>query len=139
MMVTGNMRVLKKLDGGMDTNGQAWGHYAAIANEEKVSEEERTSDFYILKTFGSLTEYIDRNLNMPRRVQVSGKLVMERYVKDVITKREVEIDGTTYEIDFTTQVETQRATIYAHFCEFLDKKRDKSEQSGEEKIVVVKK
>lgn len=144
MTTTGNMRILKKLDGGEDKNGQAWSHFAAISNEQVVGQDEkgetiRTSDFYIVKAFGSLAEYIDRNLNTPRRVQVSGRLEIEKYNRELAIKRDVTIGEDVYEIDFTTGVETARPVIYAYSCDFLDKKREKKEDEVVEETVVITK
>lgn len=140
MVATGTMRILKKVDGGEDKNGNAWAHFAAISCEEVV-DDVKTSDFYILKAFGNMAEYIERNLNGPRRATVSGELVVENYVKDVVMKKDVEIEGEVYEIEFTTQVEAQ--TTYIHnvsVCKFLDKKReDKEETPKEETLTVTKK
>ena len=142
MVATGTMRILKKLDGGEDKNGQAWAHFAAISCEETV-EEVKKSDFYVLKTFGSMAEYIERNLNGPRRAIVSGELVIEKYLKDVVMKREVKIEEDTYEIEFTTKVEAQSTYIQnVSVCKFLDKKKDKSEASDpteDETLTVTKK
>lgn len=138
VIATGNMRILKKLDGGKDSLGKAWAHFAAISCEETV-EEVQKNDFYILKTFGTMAEYIERNLNTPRRVLVSGELKLEKYFKDVLIKREVQIEKDTYEIDFTSSIETQRTSIYVNTCTFIDKKRDKKEEQQPEETVVVKK
>lgn len=138
VIATGNMRVLKKLDGGKDSLGKTWAHFAAISCEETV-EEVQKNDFYILKTFGSMAEYIERNLNAPRRVLVSGELKLEKYFREVPVKREVKIENDTYEIDFTSSIETQRTSIYVQSCTFIDKKRDKKEEQQPEETVVVKK
>lgn len=139
MIATGNMRILKKLDGGKDSLGKTWAHFAAISCEETV-EEVQKNDFYILKTFGTMAEYIERNLNTPRRVLVSGELKLEKYFREVPVKREVTIEKDTYEIDFTSSVETQRTSIYINTCTFIDKKRDKKEEVQQpEETVVVKK
>lgn len=139
MVATGTMRILKKLDGGEDKNGNAWAHFAAISCEETV-ENVQKNDFYVLKTFGTMAEYIERNLNMPRRAIISGELVVEKYMKDVAMKREVKIGKETYEIDFTTQVESQWTYIHnVSVCKFLDKKRDKKEEATTEETVVITK
>lgn len=140
MIATGNMRILKKLDGGKDTNGNTWAHFAAISCEETV-EEVQKNDFYILKSFGNTAEYIERNLNMPRRAMVSGELKLEKYFREVALKKEVNIEGDTYEIDFTTSVETQRTSIYVTSCTFLDRKREKKDDTvkSEDALTVTKK
>lgn len=137
MIATGNMRILKKLDGGKDVNGNSWAHFAAISCEETV-EEVQKNDFYILKSFGTLADYIERNLNTPRRVLVSGELKLEKYFREIPIKREVKIEKDIYEIDFTSSIETQRTSIYVHSCTFLDKKRDKKEEQPQETVVITK-
>lgn len=136
MIANGNMRILKKLDGGEDSNGKAWAHFAAISCEETV-EEVKKNDFYILKTFGSMAEYIDRNLNMARRAFVSGRIRLEKSNKDVAMRRKVKIGEDTYDIDFTSTVETQRTSIYVNECDFLDKKKEKKEETAPKEDVVV--
>jgi single-stranded DNA-binding protein len=138
MVANGNMRILKKLDGGEGTDGRPWAHFAAISCEE-TEEDVKKNDFYILKTFGSMAEYIDRNLNMPRRVFVSGRIRLEKYNKEVLTSRKVKIGEKNYDIDFTSSVETQRTSIYVDVCDFLDKKREKTEDSTpKEEVIVIK-
>lgn len=140
MIATGNMRILKKLDGGMGSDNQAWAHFAAISCEEYVNENEKKNDFYILKAFGSMAQYIERNLNEPRRAQIAGELRLEKYTKDLVIKKEVAIENDSYDISFNTQVETQRTTIHnVSMCKFFDKKRDKEVTAPKEEVVVVSK
>lgn len=140
MVATGNMRILKKLDGGMGSDNQAWAHFAAISCEEYVNETEKKNDFYILKAFGSMAQYIERNLNEPRRAQVTGELKIEKYKKDLVIKRDVNIGDDTYEISFNTQIETQRPIIHnVSMCKFFDKKREKEATDPKEDVLVVSK
>ena len=138
MIGTGNMRILKKLDGGKDANGVAWAHFAAITCEEYISETEKKSDFYILKAFGSMAEYITRNLNAPRRAQVVGTIRIEKYLKDLNIEREVQIGDETYKINLSTQVEAQRTVIHnVTVCDFLDKKKEVQELEKKEDLIQV--
>lgn len=140
MIGTGNMKILKKLDGGMGSDNQAWAHFAAISCEEYVGENEKKNDFYILKAFGSMAQYIERNLNEPRRAQIVGELKLEKYTKDLVIKKEVPIGNDSYDISFTTQVETQRAVVHnVSMCKFFDKKREKEMTNPKEDTVVITK
>lgn len=138
MIGTGNMRILKKLDGGKDVNKVSWAHFAAVTCEEYVSEGEKKSDFYILKAFGSMADYMSRNLNTPRRAQISGTIKVEKYLKDLPITREVKIGNDTYKIDFSTKIETQRTIIHnVTVCNFLDKKKETQELEKKEEVIQV--
>ena len=140
MIGTGSMRILKKLDGGKDVNGVSWAHFAAITCEEYLSESEKKSDFYILKAFGSMADYMTRNLNAPRRALISGTIRVEKYLKDLPIVREVQIGDDVYKIDLSTQVEAQRTVIHnVTVCDFFDKKKEILELEKKEELIQVTK
>lgn len=126
MIASGNMRILKRLDGGEDVNGNPWAHFAAITCEEMVDDTKK-NDFYILKTFGSMVEYVERNLTTPRRAFITGELRQEKSIKEAPIKKNVSIGGKQYGISFAPKFETQRACIFVNVCDFIDKKIQKNE------------
>jgi hypothetical protein len=136
VVATGTMKVLKKLDGGLDENGKPWAHFAAISCET-VEEEEKKNDFYVLKTFGTTCEYVERNLVHVRRALVSGELKLEKYKKDIKISKDVSIEGEIYSIDFTSKVETQRTCVYVNTCDFLDARKEKKKDEDKSNLADV--
>lgn len=149
MMVTGYMKILKKIDGGLDCNNEPWAHFSAITNEIDENDNsyvdgEHNNDFYIIKAFGKMANYIERNLCIPRRVLVCGELVIEKSMKDFSISKEVDIESETYTMVFDTKKESVVHVIHnISKCRFLDKIQDKKERgdnyNSEVKVLVKKK
>lgn len=142
MTATGNVRILKKLDGGKTVNNTSWAHFLAVSHEEFISDSEIKSDKYILKAFGEMADFISRNLNAPRRAFVVGTLRSERYTKQVPITRNIKIGNKAYSVDLTTPMEFTRTVIYnVSQCDFLDRKKEifveeVSEEPGEEVLTI---